>query len=76
MAPTRAEVLATVNAAPEGLTTRQIAARLHGSIYQVSTVVSKLGCWGMVAKTRDPAYRNGTAFIWKPLPRLPEEAFE
>ncbi len=48
MSPSRAEVLAFVNSKPHGVSTAQVLAALGGSIYSVSSNLSKLAAYGFI----------------------------
>lgn len=67
MSPTKAEILAAVNASPEGVTSAQLAARLGGTTYNVSGTLSKLAAYGMIdAEVRGPKGTGKVYNIWKP----------
>jgi DNA-binding IclR family transcriptional regulator len=64
MFPTHAQILQIVNAAPAGLTTRQIAEKLDMAVPTVSGVVSKLAAYGHIAK--EPLAGRCKTYLWKP----------
>ena len=65
MTATRAEILAAINAAPNGLTSAGLAEQLDSTAYNVSGVLSKLYAYGHIS--REPAAgRYGAVYRWKP----------
>ena len=64
MAPTKAQILAKINATPGGLRTREVCALLGGNANSVSSILSKLYAYGLIAKT--VLNKRGDT-IWRPL---------
>jgi len=64
MSPTKAEILAAVNASPNGITTAELADKLGGTRYSISGTVSKLATYGFIDKVERGGTR--TCYTWKP----------
>ena len=63
MRPTRADLLAKINATPSGMTTRQIVEALGGDPNSISSVLSKLACYGFIKRV--VLNKRGDS-IWRP----------
>ena len=61
MSPTKSDVLALVNAAPDGITTREVRARLSGTDYCISNNLSRLYAYGEI----DKQSLGGNRALWK-----------
>lgn len=62
MSPTQADVLDTINAAPAGLTARQIADFVGSDVNSIFGKLCRLYTGGQIMK------RPGNPVLWKPLP--------
>lgn len=63
MAPTKAQILAKVNATPGGLRTREIVQQLGGNANSVGAILSKLCAYGVIEREILNKRRDS---VWKP----------
>lgn len=61
MSPTKSEVLAAINSAPAGLTTRQVHDALGGPDYAIAGKLSRLYAYGQI----DKESAGGNRALWK-----------
>jgi predicted transcriptional regulator len=68
VSPTRAEVLAFINSRSRGITTVELARQLGGTVYGVSSILSKLRDYGYIdgepCKSGEGHRHN--AYLWVP----------
>jgi predicted transcriptional regulator len=62
MTPTRDEILAAINAETYGITSAELARKLGGTAYNVSSTLSKLAAYGLIDRERIGC--NG-AYLWR-----------
>lgn len=67
MSVTRADVLDAIAKEPDGITTAELAEKMHVPRYTVSSVLSKLAAYGRIVKApRGLKVGNASAAIWLP----------
>lgn len=65
MNPTRAQILAAVESAPQGVTTEMLSEKFNAARYSVSSGLSKLAAYGDIIKVPGAPTGHRNAFLWR-----------